>query len=96
MGIAVRQASTGNIVATGNLETESPFGWVELTIGQASLGAYAGDGLSYTLEFIDARHGGWGFTALDTVSVIPEPSTYALFAGLGILGLAILRRRFRK
>lgn len=30
------------------------------------------------------------------VTPIPEPSTYALFAGLGVLGLLMIRRRFRK
>lgn len=32
------------------------------------------------------------FAVYDNFQVIPEPSTYALFAGLGILGLAVWRR----
>lgn len=32
------------------------------------------------------------FVVYDNFQVIPEPSTYALFAGLGILGLAVWRR----
>ncbi len=34
-------------------------------------------------------YGGGGIT----ISAIPEPSTYAAFAGLGVLGLAVWRRR---
>ena len=45
--------------------------------------------------------GAFGFSAyvtavsfqIEAVSAIPEPSTYAAFAGLGALGLVIWRRR---
>ena len=47
----------------------------------------------------DTTHSGvyavawWGNETSFTVSAIPEPSTYAAFAGLGALGLAVWRRR---
>jgi len=34
-----------------------------------------------------------GEVALESFSVVPEPSTYALMAGLAVLGLVIVRRR---
>lgn len=38
-------------------------------------------------------HDAEGFFYLSAVSAIPEPSTYATLAGLGALGLALVRRR---
>jgi hypothetical protein len=40
-----------------------------------------------------ALDSGTGFSSISVVSAVPEPSTYAAFAGLGVLGLAALRRR---
>lgn len=45
------------------------------------------------IEFFWAAPGGGGNDAfIDNVSVIPEPSSYAILFGLGALGLAVLRR----
>jgi hypothetical protein len=62
------------------------------TFNQA--GTYSADTLFGTANWRNS-FGSLRFTALDdfTVSTIPEPSTYATWAGLGMLGLALLRRR---
>ena len=39
---------------------------------------------------------GNGSVSLQQIGVIPEPSTYALFGGAGLLGLCLLRRRQRR
>ena len=52
-----------------------------------SAGTWTGSGSGYDFSF---AQGTGIFTATST---IPEPSTYAALAGLGVLGLAIYRRR---
>lgn len=57
------------------------------------LGRYSGtDVLDGTTLFADDFSVVSGSTA---ISAVPEPSTYAAFAGLGALGLAVWRRRTR-
>ncbi|MDI1248129.1 MAG: PEP-CTERM sorting domain-containing protein [Lacunisphaera sp.] len=52
-------------------------------------GALYGDGVTPGSTFLS----GQAYADNLTVSAIPEPSTYAAFAGLGALGLAFWRRR---
>lgn len=40
--------------------------------------------------------GQYGVNVMQITQVVPEPSTYAAFAGLGVLGIAMARRRIRK
>jgi hypothetical protein len=72
MGIALRQVESGNFVALRGLPENIPFGWTQVTIPAAELAPYANDGKSYTLDFIDARHGGFGLIALDSVTIPGE------------------------
>ena len=73
MGIALRQVESGNFVALRGLPENNAFGWTEVMITAAELTPYANDGKSYTLDFIDARHGGWGIIALDSVTIPGSP-----------------------
>lgn len=73
-------------------ETHVFFTEFKLPEGVSGLVATFGDdamGTHHALDAIQIE----GFSGT-VPSVIPEPSTYALGAGIGILGLALLRRRF--
>jgi fibronectin-binding autotransporter adhesin len=61
---------------------------VDLTAGDFTVGA-APDGYAYAFAVTDDS------VMLD-ISAVPEPSTYAVWLGLGVLGLAALRRRAAK
>lgn len=64
---------------------------------------FSGDDITYNKDQIDlvTSFGSASYELLDngqlqvTVTGIPEPSTYALWAGLGMAGLALARRRRR-
>ncbi|MFA6289537.1 MAG: autotransporter-associated beta strand repeat-containing protein [Opitutaceae bacterium] len=72
-------------------------------VGTYNLVSYAGTTFANANEFtvVNLGSGLTGLLALGadslslTVSAVPEPSTYALFAGAGLLGFAVLRRRVR-
>jgi hypothetical protein len=53
---------------------------------------FEADGINDVSIVLDA---GSGFVPLSGFTVIPEPGTYALIAGLAGLGLALVRRRAR-
>jgi len=57
------------------------------TNGEWGLSDDPGPGNSFTIDFSGSTAGN-----LTRVSAIPEPSTYAVLAGLGVLGFAIWRR----
>jgi hypothetical protein len=72
MGIALRQIESGNFVALRGLPENNAFGWTQVTISATELAPYANDGKSYALDLIDARHGGFGLIALDSVTIPGE------------------------
>jgi hypothetical protein len=92
MGLALRQVATGQFVALRGLPENNPSSWTKLTITAEDLAPFVHDGKSYTLDFIDARHGGWGFIALDSVRIpgtpVPPPAdSYADWAAtMGLVG----------
>ena len=92
-GIGLRRVSDNQYVLSAGRAANGA-GWDQVTINQAALDPYVGTG-AYTLDLIDDASGGWGWVAMDTVSIagvaaIPEPSSAAL---LGLGGLALILRR---
>ncbi|PAW66058.1 MAG: hypothetical protein B9S34_09020 [Opitutia bacterium Tous-C1TDCM] len=72
--------------------------WVSDSFGSGVLGFGQGETLDFlngTLGLAYVTGGGDLAYAFASVSAIPEPSTYALCAGLGALGLALWRRTRR-
>lgn len=68
----------------------------DLAGAQAGITAPLNNGMGLILAGVSAGGAGAisaGQMYFDNISVIPEPSTYAAFAGLGALGLAFWRRR---
>ncbi|MEZ0218249.1 MAG: beta strand repeat-containing protein [Rariglobus sp.] len=62
-------------------------------LGATSIVGTLGSNLTGTVGGLDAVLSISGNDLVLTVSSIPEPSTYAALAGLGVLGLAAVRRR---
>ena len=67
---------------------------IVMQTGIYGLGGTTGLGLTYTAFFNNAKSFGTGDLNLNSLTVVPEPSTYALFAGL--LGLTCVAMRRRK
>ncbi|HEY9248625.1 MAG TPA: PEP-CTERM sorting domain-containing protein [Rariglobus sp.] len=88
-------APTGSLLLVVNDDTDSIVGTFA-TINGVAFGA----GNTFTLtnslgsyDFTLSYAGGSGNDLVAVLSTIPEPSTYAMLAGLGVLGLAAVRRR---
>jgi hypothetical protein len=67
MGLALRNAQTGTFALSGR-KSSSGDDWQEITFTTAQLAALD-QNATYTLDLIDARHGGWGWVAMDSVSI---------------------------
>ena len=98
-GVALRRVSDETYVLSGRKDFNGT-AFALVTLDAASIAtATSGDapGEIYTLDLIDARHGGWGWSGFDTISIpgtaIPEAGTASLF----VIGLVLLfaRRSFR-
>jgi hypothetical protein len=85
--------TTGNVV---EIASYNGVGWVSDTIGNGTLGISQGEQFDFAggrlgLSFLTS--GGDLAYSYASVSAIPEPSTYAILAGAGALGLAAWRKR---
>lgn len=81
--------SAGNVFAGNGSVYEVVTGTADprITLGYYS---YTGNESLYTQYGLDSS---LTYTILTGNAAVPEPATYALFGGLGALGLALLRRR---
>lgn len=71
-GIALRSVTTGAFVLTAK-RTSSNDNWEAVGFSQSQLAALD-QNAGYTLDLIDAGHGGWGWVTMDSVSI---PGTLA-------------------
>jgi len=67
MGVALRNASTGQYVWSAS-KTSNGNDFQQIILGAEQLAALDQQAV-YTLDFIDAVHGAWGWTNLDTVTI---------------------------
>jgi hypothetical protein len=70
--------------------------WQLQTVSAATLAPFVSPTVAYQLDLIETRHGGWGHTEIDDVSIpgvlVPEPGTIGVLA-VGAAGLLAGRRR---
>jgi hypothetical protein len=99
-GVALRRVSDDTYVLSGRRSgNATDFQLVSLAAASIA-SATAGDasGEAYTLDLVDARHGGWGWSGFDSISIpgaaIPEAGTANLFV-IGFLLLGLQRSLFR-
>ncbi len=66
-GVALRNVGTGVFALSGS-KVSSGDDWQQATFTQAQLAALD-QGARYTLDLIDQGHGGWGWVAMDSVTI---------------------------
>jgi hypothetical protein len=90
-GIALRNVTTGQFVLSRS-KTSDGNAWQQVTMTAAQLAALP-QGHVYTLDFIDAAHGGWGWVNMDSVTipgnqVVPTDPYLDWAATMGLSGAA--------
>ena len=84
--------------ATG-FDANSNYSWAVLTSNSTDMSSVSLSGINLDTTGFGQAFGGTFTLSKDATSIfvnysaVPEPSTYAVLAGLGVLGLAALRRR---
>jgi hypothetical protein len=77
-GIALRNATTGQFVLSAS-KTSDGNTWQQVGFSAAQLAALPQDHV-YTLDFIDAAHGSWGWVNMDSVTIpgsqVAPPNPY--------------------
>jgi hypothetical protein len=68
-GVALRNVDTGMFVATGTKNSNGD-SWNQVMIDATGLDTNA----TYTLDLIDAGHGGWGWVTMDYVTIYGTPA----------------------
>jgi hypothetical protein len=76
LGVALRNATTGNYVLSAS-RTANSDEWERIFFTASQLAALPQDHV-YTLDLIDARHGGWGWVGMDSVLI---PGTTSITFG---------------
>jgi len=97
LGIALYRVSDGAYVLDGHRPNRG-YDWKTITFSQDALSAYVSPTETYALDLIDYRWGGWGWVAMDSVSIpgqstaVPVPAAIWLFCS-GLIGVLGLRRK---
>src|SRR5688500_11142499 len=93
--VALRRVSDGAYLINVQRNGEDNQ-WQMQTVTAAQLAPFVIPGVAYQLDLIETRHGGWGHTEIDDVSIpgtlVPEPGTIGVLA-VGAAGPLPGRRR---
>jgi hypothetical protein len=91
--VALRRVSDGAYLLNAQRSVQDNT-WEPGMFTQAQLAPLMQPGVGYQLDLIETRHGGWGHTEIDDVSIpgvpVPEPTS---LAAATLAGLLLLRRR---
>jgi hypothetical protein len=69
MGVALRHAASGAYVSFHARSEDGSQAWETIVLDAVALESLVEPGHSYTLDFIDSYHGGWGWVGLDNVII---------------------------
>ena len=79
IGVALRKASSGEYLTFNARSSNSGDNWETIVINNDDLGDLFEEGENYTLDFIDSHSGGWGWAAMDDVTIRPgAPASAAI------------------
>ncbi|MCD8534725.1 MAG: hypothetical protein LR011_08040, partial [Verrucomicrobia bacterium] len=69
IGVALREVSSGDYLTFHTRSENGGQFWETITLGEQQLAGLVKEDETYTLDFIDANSGGWGWAGLDSVVV---------------------------
>lgn len=95
-GVALRNVTTGAyVLSERRAGNDNVYQLRDFTNAELAGAGVLGNNTPLVLDLIDTRNGGWGWLAMDTVTVngvVPEPASFGLLA---LAGTALLGRRRR-